>query len=200
MGITQRRTDKELIQARALKTREKLLVSALELYTVKGYNRTTVDEVAEHAGLSTGTAYRYFRNKKDLLLETLSFSFENIGEIAGVSETDLWDDGISGVLTAFERIHTEYRDLHEELESLRHSDEDVRALYLGVFERALSDLYEQLPLEIKKKPYPRVKLHIMIGLMENYCHTYMEGTLSEGELQVMRDEVIRLIQKELWEI
>jgi len=92
MGITQRRTDKELIQARAVKTREKLIVSALELYTVKGYNRTTVDEVALHAGLSTGTAYRYFRNKKDLLLEALKFAFENIGEIAGVSEADLWGE------------------------------------------------------------------------------------------------------------
>lgn len=200
MSITQRRTDKELIQARAVKTREKLIVSALELYTVKGYNRTTVDEVALHAGLSTGTAYRYFRNKKDLLLEALKFAFENIGEIAGVSEADLWGDGISGVLTAFERIHTEYRGFHEELESLRHSDEDVRALYMGVFESALSNLYEQLPSQIKKKPYPRVKLHMMIGLMENYCHTYMEGTLSEDELAVMRSEVIRIIQNDLWEI
>ena len=200
MGITQRRTDKELIQARAVKTREKLIVSALELYTVKGYNRTTVDEVALHAGLSTGTAYRYFRNKKDLLLEALKFAFENIGEIAGVSEADLWGDGISGVLTAFERIHTEYRGFHEELEGLRHSDEDVRMLYLGVLERALSQIYESLPDEIRARPDSCIKLRIVIGLMENYCHTFMEGTLSEDELAVMRSEVIRIIQKELSDV
>ena len=39
----------------------------------------------------------------------------------------------------------------------------------------------------------------MIGLMENYCHTYMEGLLSIKELKYMRGEVIRIIQKELWE-
>ena len=71
--MKQRRTDKEIVQKRAVETREKLLKSALELYTVKGYHSTTVDEIAKNAGLSTGVAYRYFKNKKDLLLEAISY-------------------------------------------------------------------------------------------------------------------------------
>ena len=78
MGITQRRTDKELIQERAVKTREKILATALQLYMERGYHAVTVDEIAKTAGLSTGIAYRYFKNKKDLLLAALTSAFENI--------------------------------------------------------------------------------------------------------------------------
>ena len=96
-------------------------------------------------------------------------------------------------------MHIEYRAFHEELEGLRHSDEDVRKLYLGVLENALTRLQEALPQEIREKTHSREKLHIMIGLMENYCHTYMEGLLTKKELKYMRGKVIRIIQKELWE-
>ena len=36
--IRQRRTDKEIIQKRAMETREKILVAALDLYTKNGYH------------------------------------------------------------------------------------------------------------------------------------------------------------------
>ena len=81
MGFTQRITDKEIIQERALKTREKIMAAALELYTEKGYHKTTVDEIAQRAGASTGIAYRYFKNKKELLLAALTFAFEHLKEM-----------------------------------------------------------------------------------------------------------------------
>ncbi len=200
MEIKQRITDKEIIQERALKTREKILAAALELYTEKGYHNTTVDEIAKRAGVSTGIAYRYFKNKKEILLAALTFAFANLKEIVGISEADLYNGGLEAVLIFFEKIHIEYRAFHEELEGLRHSDEDVRKLYLGVLENALIRLQEALPSEIREQPHSREKLHVMIGMMENYCHTYMEGLLTKKELKYMRGEVMRIIQKELWEV
>jgi AcrR family transcriptional regulator len=199
MGIRQRRTDKEIIQERAIKTRERLLAAALELYMVKGYHNTSVDEIAKAAGLSTGIAYRYFKNKKELLLAALSFSFENIKDIAGVSEDDFFTDDISGILTAFERIHTEYRAFHEELEGLRHSDEDVRKLYADFTGKALYELFDKLPEKIREKNHSWERLNISIGLMENYCHAYMDNRLNENELKYMREETIRIVEKMMWE-
>jgi AcrR family transcriptional regulator len=195
MGITQRRTDREIIQERAIKTREKLLAAALDLYMEKGYHNTTVDEIAKGAGLSTGIAYRYFKNKKELLLAALNFAFENIKDIAGVSEENFIADDISGILTAFERIHTEYRAFHEELEGLRHSDEDVRKLYADFTEKALLELYNKLPDGIREKKHSWERLNISIGLMENYCHAYMDKRFKKNELKYMREETIRLIEK-----
>ena len=199
MGITQRRTDKELIQERAVKTREKILATALRLYMERGYHAATVDEIAKTAGLSTGIAYRYFRNKKELLLSALTYAFENIKEIAGVSEEDLYKGGIEDILTAFERIHSEYRAFHEELEGLRHSDEDVKKLYEDFTEKALTELYERLPDEIKSRDHAWERLHMAIGFMENYCHAYMDKTLDDEGLRFMRDETVRLTKAILTE-
>lgn len=199
MAIKQRRTDREIIQPRAVKTREKILAAALELYTEKGYHNTTVDEIAKKAGLSTGIAYRYFRNKKELLLASLSFAFENIKDIAGVTEEDLYSGDIEDVLTSFERIHTEYRDFHEELEGLRHSDEDVKKLYSDFSGNALEQIYNGLPKEIRDRPHSRERLNISIGIMENYCHAYMDKAFEEESLKFMRDEVIRLTRRLIME-
>ena len=41
------------VQMRSQKTREKLLVAALSLYAKNGYHKTTVDEIAAEAEVST---------------------------------------------------------------------------------------------------------------------------------------------------
>lgn len=46
---------------------DEVLDAALELFTERGFTRTTVDQVAKRAGLSKGTVYLYFPSKKALL-------------------------------------------------------------------------------------------------------------------------------------
>lgn len=192
--MKQRRTDKEIVQSRAIETREKLLKSALELYTEKGYHKTTVDEIAKSAGLSTGVAYRYFKNKKDLLLAAITYGFTTIKEIAGVEETDLFGTDLEHTLTAFEKIHTDYFAFHEELEGLRHSDSDVGKLYDEFTKTAIENVFDKLPESIKSKPGSLENLYIAIGVMENYCHTFMYKRLSDKQLKVMRKKVIETVE------
>ncbi|MGW2489135.1 TetR family transcriptional regulator [Streptomyces sp. NPDC001606] len=47
------------------RTREALLRAALELFTTQGYERTTVDEIAEACEVSQRTFFRYFAGKED---------------------------------------------------------------------------------------------------------------------------------------
>ena len=195
--MKQRRTDKNIVQKRAMETREKLLKSALKLYTEKGYHSTTVDEIAKNAGLSTGVAYRYFKNKKDMLLAAITYGLSVIKELAGIEEADFFKTDLENTLTAFERIHTEYYAFHEELEGLRHSDSDVGKLYDEFTKTAIQNVYENLPEEIRKKPDSLENLYIAIGIMENYCHTYMHNRLSKSRLKVMRKNVIRIVEEVL---
>ncbi|GAA1904644.1 TetR family transcriptional regulator [Streptomyces durmitorensis] len=47
------------------RTRDALLRAALELFTTKGYEETTVDEIAEAVDVSQRTFFRYFTNKEE---------------------------------------------------------------------------------------------------------------------------------------
>ena len=53
------------IQQRSQQTRLKIMQTALSVISEKGYHNVTVDEIAKAAEVSTGIAYRYFKNKKD---------------------------------------------------------------------------------------------------------------------------------------
>jgi AcrR family transcriptional regulator len=47
---------------------QRLLESALRLFRSKGYEETTMREIAAEAGYSPGLTYRYFRSKEELVL------------------------------------------------------------------------------------------------------------------------------------
>lgn len=47
------------------RTRDALLRAALELFTTKGFEETTVDEIAETVEVSQRTFFRYFANKQE---------------------------------------------------------------------------------------------------------------------------------------
>ncbi|MFR0357434.1 TetR/AcrR family transcriptional regulator [Streptomyces sediminimaris] len=54
---------------------QRLVVAAVDLFTEQGYDATTVTQIAERAGVTKSTFFRYFSDKRELLVagqETLS--------------------------------------------------------------------------------------------------------------------------------
>jgi AcrR family transcriptional regulator len=76
-------------QTRAV-VRSLLARTALELFLAKGYDHTTVEEVAAAAGVSRRTLFNYFRNNEDLALSSLSEQGELIA--ARLAEQPIADD------------------------------------------------------------------------------------------------------------
>ena len=51
------------------KKKESILAAARELFATKGYEETTIAEIARAAGVAVGTVYLYFQNKHEILVE-----------------------------------------------------------------------------------------------------------------------------------
>jgi AcrR family transcriptional regulator len=58
-------------------TRAKILSSAFELFTAKGFDSVTVDEVMEGCNLTRGAFYAHFPSKGALYSESLKFFASN---------------------------------------------------------------------------------------------------------------------------
>lgn len=56
-------------QARARKTFEALIVAASKLFAERGFDATQTPDIAQAAGVSVGTFYRYFSDKKEIYIE-----------------------------------------------------------------------------------------------------------------------------------
>jgi AcrR family transcriptional regulator len=88
------------LRADAERNRQRLLVAAKDLFASRGLH-VTLDEVARHAGVGTGTAYRRFPNK-DALIDALMV--DRIGELADIARECLQDpDPWRGLTGYFER-------------------------------------------------------------------------------------------------
>ncbi len=53
------------------KSRDKILDSALKLFTHHGYDNVSIDQLMEHAGLTRGAFYAHFKNKSDIYAEAI---------------------------------------------------------------------------------------------------------------------------------
>ncbi len=55
--------------------REQILQAALTCFARKGYHLTTMDDIVAESGLSKGSLYWHYKNKKDLFLSIMSWYF-----------------------------------------------------------------------------------------------------------------------------
>lgn len=63
--------------------RKKVIIeSAREIFSQKGYDGTTIDEVAKRAELAKATLYKFFPTKEELYLGVVEDVFREINEIA----------------------------------------------------------------------------------------------------------------------
>jgi TetR/AcrR family transcriptional regulator len=74
MGIEERKEREK--QAR----REAIVASAREIFFAKGFNATTMDEIAHKAELSKGALYLYFTNKEELYVSVMSEGLSTLFE------------------------------------------------------------------------------------------------------------------------
>ena len=60
-------------------TRSTILVQARELFLTLGYHKTTMRNIAEAAGISTGPLYFHFRDKAEVFFHICSEAFDCLG-------------------------------------------------------------------------------------------------------------------------
>jgi AcrR family transcriptional regulator len=65
------RTGKQLQQERARVTRQALLEAAARVFAAKGFDDAQTPDIAEAAGVSVGTFYRYFEDKRQVFVDVI---------------------------------------------------------------------------------------------------------------------------------
>src|SRR5688572_20358566 len=85
-GAAKRRRGRPLVDDK----RRRILDAALTVFAAKGYHGTSVPDVADAAGVGTGTLYRYFEHKEALVNEVYRDAKLQLRTalMAGVETTD----------------------------------------------------------------------------------------------------------------
>ncbi|MFB7506727.1 TetR/AcrR family transcriptional regulator [Streptomyces broussonetiae] len=92
---------------------QRLVVAAVDLFTEQGYDATTVAQIAERAGVTKSTFFRYFSDKRELLVagqETLSRLLAD-----GITEAPASASPLQAVAAGLERASSAMGPVNREL-------------------------------------------------------------------------------------
>ncbi len=121
-----------------MKTRDKILLSSLELFNERGERNVTTNHIAAHLAISPGNLYYHFRNKSDIIYEIfleyekLVDFYLDIPEDRAITLEDL----TFYLESVFNGLWS-YRFFHRDLEYLLDSDTRLREDYAEFTDRCL---------------------------------------------------------------
>ncbi len=89
MGIQERK------ERERERRRQQIIVAAKRVFSEKGFNKATMEDIAKEAELSPGTIYLYFKNKDELyaslslrILQYLNIRLEHVAQQKGLNTTE----------------------------------------------------------------------------------------------------------------
>lgn len=118
-------------QARSIEKKKRIIDAALRIFGDKGFQATTAKHVAEAAGVSVGTFYAYFKDKKVLLMEILVHHMESVGDSIFTQMPQMIASGITGrellarIVERGDRSHNQEPGLLRTMLAMRYTDEDL---------------------------------------------------------------------------
>ena len=96
---------------RAVRTSALIREHARDVFLAKGYFGTTIDDIADAAGVSRSSFYTYYPSKRDLLLALGTNTFEALDHVMG-EMLELVADGDIDRVAEVVRVYLRYLDEH----------------------------------------------------------------------------------------
>lgn len=139
-------------------TKEKLMETALTLFSQKGYEATSVDEIAESIGIKGPNLYKYFKGKQALFEEIATLNDVSYNNMMGLSDKVANSIHTGEELKAFSMKQIEFTISNDMVIKLRkmltieqfrseklceqttlHQYEMPKAVYVKLFTRMMED-------------------------------------------------------------
>lgn len=186
-------------QKRSIEKKERIIQKGFELMCENGYFNTNTNDIAKYADVSTGIIYQYFNDKKDIFIEGVKNYSDNIMfPILDILDThkfkmDNLENLLNKLLDIFIKKHTLSKKAHEEIISLAYLDDEIADIIHDkemITTKKIVDILESNGIRSENLTE---KVHIVIGLVENYCHEIVYHKHESLRYDVMKQEVIKVI-------
>lgn len=164
-----------------------------------GYYNTNTSDIAKFANVSTGIIYQYFNDKKEIFIEGIKNYSEGImfPILDILKNNDLDFDNLENLLdkllTIFIKKHTLSKKEHEEMIALSHMDDEIQKIFNNKEIETTKIIADALSSHGFSSKYLFEKVHIIIGIVENYCHEVVYHKHELINYDTMKQEVIKII-------
>jgi AcrR family transcriptional regulator len=179
--------------------RGEIIKAARILFSEKGYHNTQIIDIVKAVGMSAGTFYNYFSDKRELLEHIIKTSFEELKVILKNvrKNTNMWDKNerkmrsLATVTTYFDYIDREQQQFLFLLRGGYGVDSDfdgnVWNYYSGIAKDLAQDYADWIKEGIFKKTNAYLLACTMVGMVMNIGHSYVM------EKKFTREQAIKVI-------
>jgi AcrR family transcriptional regulator len=153
MTATSEKTGKTRMQKRAKRTRKRLKIAALDVFSEKSVDAATVEEITEKADLGKGTLYQHFADKEEIIITLVDEAIDHLVEY--ICSFDPMPETLEDMLEHLLNVH--YRFYVD-------SEEEFLLLFQGkLLVKLQSDTLDEL-----EEPYLRY-----LGEIESQVSNYL---------------------------
>lgn len=184
-------------QKRSIEKRNRIIEKGFKLMCEEGYYNISTPDIANAAGVSTGIIYQYFNDKKEIFIEgvknyshTIMFPMLTILKTEEI-KIDNIDNLLRNMIDAYIKNHTISKKAHEELIAMSHLDNDVAQIFKDSELEMTHKIVEILKYNNIEFENPFEKIHIIMGLLENFCHEVVYHKHENINYDIMKEEVIK---------
>jgi len=132
---------------------EQIINAAIACFSRKGYHLTTMDDIVAESGLSKGSLYWHFKNKKDVLISAMKWYFD---QLAGSLLPMI--DGVPSVVQQLDMLFGVFNQVLA-------SDEPILRVFIDFYAQSRHDIeFEQV---LRDLMYPYIDVigeHIQRGV------------------------------------
>lgn len=178
-------------QQRGIETKKRIVKAASQLFSQKGIHGTNSKEIATKAGVSIGSFYAYFKNKKQLLLEILEdfldSVYQTIWKDVGTYALDaLRPQDVQSIIENVFKAYDIAPQFLSQAHALRYSDPEINRIFERERQREIAQILKlmelnQARLQIRDNYAAAV---ILQNAVESVAHTakYIGTEIEESRL------------------
>jgi AcrR family transcriptional regulator len=190
-----------------MKTRDRILAAALELFNQKYERKVTTNHIASHLKISPGNLYYHFKNKQEIIYELFLQYEERIDtSLAVPTERKLTiEDKHNYLQNVFQGLW-EFRFIHRDMEHLISGEDRLHARYRDLFRRCQKNteaIYQSLSeaniITIEQRDVEGLALNAWIVVTSWF--SFLQSSLHTGSnenitLDMLRGGIYQVFQLE----
>ena len=164
-----------------MKTKERILTVALNLFNEQGTHAITTNHIAEAAGISPGNLYYHYRNKEEIIRALYGRLDKTSDQIFTLTEPPTGLADLERLLEASYNLLWDYRFFYRELIALTQRDPELAQQYLAVRKRGfegIKDLVQYFAaagiLRLPDNPKALQQLTELIWLISEFWLPFLE--------------------------
>lgn len=185
-------------QKRSIEKKQRIIRAAYQLFDENGYYATNTTMIAKQAGLSVCSIYSYFQDKKDIMLACLQGNSEEINRriCEQISKLAVDSDVFSiaqGVYRVFVESHNFSKQYHDDVMSLKYTDENFRSYFVNERRYFAQTTVEQLKKCGVMFKHEKEQTFLIYSLLESLEDEIIYNTDTDVDKEIVVNECARII-------